>query len=161
VVVASCQAQAVTAPRYQKTAEPGHETNLKVLAESLGEHSSSTSIKPGEDFALMSSSALLPVSEEIREWCSILEKEMKRWPGVTVSHLFGTLAFHHRKVMFAMLPDKRSVDGFSAISFRAPANGREGRDGDWQTFEIKEPELVNDAILLLDKAYKECVLHPF
>lgn len=109
----------------------------------------------------MNSSALLPVSDEMREWCSILGKEMKRWPGVKVSHLFGTLAFHHRKVMFAMLPEKRSVDGFSAISFRASANGRNGQDVDWRTFELTDPERINDAILLLDKAYRESVLHPF
>jgi hypothetical protein len=109
----------------------------------------------------MKKSALLPVSKEMQEWCTILEKEMKRWPGVKVSHLFGTLAFHHRKVMFAMLPDKRSLDGSSAISFRAPVNGRTGQEPDWQTFELTKPDLVNDALVLLDKAYKESVLHPF
>ena len=109
----------------------------------------------------MNKSALLPVSKELRQWCSILEREMKRWPGVKVSHLFGTLAFHHRKVMFAMLPDTRSVDGSFAISFRTPVKGRTGQDPDWQTFELTKPDLVNDALVLLDKAYKECVLHPF
>ena len=109
----------------------------------------------------MSQAALLPVSKEMRQWCSILEKEMKRWPGVKVSHLFGTLAFHHRKVMFAMLPDKRTVDGSFAISFRAPVKGRPGQEPDWQTFELANPDLVDEALVLLDKAYKESVLHPF
>jgi hypothetical protein len=30
--------------------------------------------------------ALLPASPEIQEWCSILELEMMRWPGVSMGH---------------------------------------------------------------------------
>jgi hypothetical protein len=104
---------------------------------------------------------LLPASEEMREWCSILEREMVCWPGVKVSHLFGTLAFHHRKVMFAMLPGKRSLAGSTAISFRAPTSGGTTQNVDWQTFELTKPDLVGKALSLLDKAYKESVLHPF
>src|ERR1700749_3686707 len=109
----------------------------------------------------MDNLTLLPVSEEMREWCSILAEEMKQWPGVKVSHLFGTVAFHRRKIMFAMLPDKRSVEGSSAILFRAHVNGTNARGADWQTFELTKPEMVTDAITLLDKAYKESVLRPF
>jgi hypothetical protein len=103
----------------------------------------------------MTTSVLLPVSQEVREWCSILEQEMMRWPGVKVSHMFGTLAFHRRKVMFAMLPDKRSLDGSTAISFRGEA------ETDWQTFELAHRDLVGTALSLLGQAYKDSVTHPF
>lgn len=109
----------------------------------------------------MKSRALLPASEEIQKLCSILEQEMMRWPGVKVSHLFGTLAFHHRKVMFAMLPGKRSLGGSTAISFRAPANAGTTQAVDWQTFELTNPDHVDKALSLLNKAYKDSVLHPF
>jgi hypothetical protein len=41
--------------------------------------------------------ALLPVSKEIRGWCSILEREMMHWTGVRMSHIFGARAFYRRK----------------------------------------------------------------
>jgi hypothetical protein len=106
----------------------------------------------------MTRSVLLPASKEVREWCSILEQEMMLWPGVKVSHIFGTLAFHHRKVMFAMLPDNRTLDGSTAISFRALLGEAET---DWQTFELAHRDLVGAALSLLGKAYKDSVLHPF
>jgi hypothetical protein len=67
--------------------------------------------------------ALLPASKEIRGWCSVLEQEMMHWSGVKMSHIFGTRAFYHRKVMFAM-PDRRSLDSSTAISFRGPLRGQ-------------------------------------
>jgi hypothetical protein len=109
----------------------------------------------------MKSRALLPASDEMQEWCSILEQEMVRWPGVKVSHVFGTLAFHHRKVMFAMLPGNRSLDETTAISFRVPTGVGAIKSVDWQTFELTNPDHLGKALSLLDKAYKESVLHPF
>src|ERR1700723_610357 len=81
----------------------------------------------------MKNLALLPASPEIREWCSILEQEMMHWPGVKKSHVFGTRAFYHRKVMFAMLPD-------------------------WQTFELNDRNLIKTALTSLEKAYKDSML---
>jgi hypothetical protein len=104
--------------------------------------------------ATMTRSVLLPASQETREWCSILEQEMMRWPGVKVSHMFGTLAFYHRKVMFAMLPEKRSLDGSTAISFR-------GAETDWQTFQLVHGDLVGTALSFLGQAYQDSVSHPF
>ena len=109
----------------------------------------------------MKRSALLPASQEMRECSSILEQEMMRWPGVKVSHIFGTLAFHRRKVMFAMLPDKRSLESSTAISYRAPLKGGASQDTDWRTFELTNRDLVGHALSLLDQAYKESALQPF
>ena len=72
----------------------------------------------------MKNFALLAAAPEVREWCSILEQEMMHWPGVKVGHIFGTRAFYHRKVMFAMLPDKRSLQSSTAISFIIPLTRR-------------------------------------
>jgi len=102
--------------------------------------------------------ALLPAPPEMRAWCSILTEKMLQWPGVTVSHVFGTCAFYHRKVMFAMLPDKRGLDNPYAISFKT-SSGSE--DEVWHIFELKSDNRVNVALALLEKAYNESVLHPF
>jgi hypothetical protein len=106
----------------------------------------------------MKNLALLPASPEIREWCSILEQEMMHWPGVKKSHLFGTRAFYHRKVMFAMLPDTRTLDGSTAISFLAPAKDDQDRLPDWQTFELNDRNLIKTALTSLEKAYKDSML---
>ena len=106
----------------------------------------------------MKNLALLPASPEIREWCSILEQEMMHWPGVKKSHVFGTRAFYHRKVMFAMLPDRRTLDGSTAISFIASFKDDQDRLPDWQTFELNDRNLIKTALASLEKAYKDSML---
>ena len=107
----------------------------------------------------MKNFALHAASPEIQEWCSILEQEMMHWPGVKVGHIFGTRAFYHRKVMFAMLPDRRSLESSTAISFIS-SNEDENQSPNWQTFELKNRNLINVALTSLEKAYKDSmVLH--
>jgi hypothetical protein len=108
----------------------------------------------------MKNFALLPASKEIRGWCSILEQEMIHWSGVKMNHIFGTRAFYHRKVMFAMLPDRHSLDRSTAISFRGPLRGA-NEDAGWQAFELSDPNLLDTALSLLGEAYRESVAHPF
>jgi hypothetical protein len=105
----------------------------------------------------MKNFALLAASPEIQEWCSILEQEMMHWPGVKVGHIFGTRAFYHRKVMFAMLPDRRSLESSTAISFIS-SNEDENQSPNWQTFELKNRNLINVALTSLEKAYKDSIL---
>jgi hypothetical protein len=102
--------------------------------------------------------ALLAAPPEIREWCSLLEQEMMHWPGVSVGHIFGTHAFYHRKVIFAMLPDKRSLESSTAISFVTSSNDDENRTPNWQTFELQSRDLIKVALKSLEKAYKDSVL---
>jgi hypothetical protein len=105
--------------------------------------------------------ALLPATQEMRDWCSILGQEMLHWPGVKMCHVFGTCAFYHRKVMFAMLPDKRSLDSSHAISYRASSGDQKSQEADWHTFELTNGGLVNAALGSLEKAYRDSMLDPF
>ena len=105
--------------------------------------------------ATMTRSVLLPASQETREWCSILEQEMMRWPGVSMGHIFGTRAFYHHKVMFAMLPDSRSLDSATAISF---INSSREEKNNWQTFELGDRSLIATALMSLKKAYTDSML---
>lgn len=109
-------------------------------------------MKPMRNFAL------LAAPPEIREWCSLLEQEMMHWPGVKVGHIFGTRAFYHRKVIFAMLPDKRSLESSTAISFVSSSKEDENRSPNWQTFELKSRDLIKVALSSLEKAYKDSIL---
>ena len=83
---------------------------------------------------------------------------MMRWPGVKMGHVFGTRAFYHRKVMFAMLPDKRSLENSTAISFVTVSDDDENRSPNWQTFELKNRNLIKGALTSLEKAYKDSML---
>ena len=78
-----------------------------------------------------------------------------RWPGVKVSHIFGILAFHRRKVMFAMLPDKRALRDSNAFMYKLPS-GAERREGEkWKFFPLNETGEINAALAMLDKAYRK------
>jgi hypothetical protein len=105
----------------------------------------------------MKTFALLAAPPEIREWCSLLEQEMMHWPGVKVGHIFGTRAFYHRKVIFAMLPDKRSLESSTAISFVTSSNDDENRSPNWETFELKSRDLIKVALRSLEKAYNDSI----
>ena len=104
--------------------------------------------------------ALLTVPEETRDLCSLLGQHMMQWPGVKMNHVFGTRAFYHRKVMFAMLPGERSLESSTAISFITPRDDEAGREDDWQTFELTDRNL-KEALVLLEKSYKDTLSHPF
>ncbi len=102
--------------------------------------------------------ALLPLPEEVRDWCSTIGAQMMHWPGVKMNHVFGTRAFYHRKVMFAMLPDKRSLQSSTAISFITPPQDEANRDANWQTFELTDRNL-DAALASLEKAYRDSMLY--
>jgi hypothetical protein len=103
--------------------------------------------------------ALLPLPEEVRDWCSTIAAQMMQWPGVKMNHVFGTRAFYHRKVMFAMLPDKRSLESSTAISFITSPKDEANRDANWQTFELTDRNLIDAALVSLEKAYRDSMLY--
>jgi hypothetical protein len=104
---------------------------------------------------LMRYNAFLPATDEMRECCSLLSHEMLHWPGVKMFHLFGTFAFYHRKVMFAMLPDKRCLDGERTISFLKSHRDDADPQQSWQTFELTNSAKVDDALVSLERAYRD------
>ena len=77
--------------------------------------------------------------------------------SVKVGHIFGTRAFYHRKVIFAMLPDKRSLESSTAISFVTSSNDDENRSPNWETFELKSRDLIKVALRSLEKAYNDSI----
>ncbi len=57
-----------------------------------------------------------------------------------------------------MLPDKRSLESSTAISFVTSSNDDENRTPNWQTFELQSRDLIKVALKSLEKAYKDSVL---
>src|SRR5271155_2522288 len=88
---------------------------------------------------------LPPVSEEMRRTFALLAEELAGWPGVSMKLMFGFRAVYREGVIFAMLPDKRSLEVADAVAFK--------KGGKWVSFEVKEEE-IRGAIAALERAYE-------
>lgn len=89
---------------------------------------------------------LPPVSEAMRRTFSLLAEEVRGWPGVTTKLMFGFRAVYRNGVIFAMLPDKRSLEVADAIAYKA--------GGEWKAFEVKSEHGIGAALGVLEKAYE-------
>src|ERR1700691_1716849 len=88
---------------------------------------------------------LPPVSEGMRRTFALLAGELGTWPGVSTKLMFGFRAIYREGVVFAMLPDKRSVEVADAIAYK------EG--GEWKAFEVKGEDGIRGALAVLERAY--------
>src|SRR5579864_5606130 len=99
---------------------------------------------------------LVPVSEEMRRICELLARELRRWPDVSIRPMFGMRAVYRRKVVFAMLPDKRALENPKAIAYkRFEVEGKD--DEKWKLFELENDEHIASALVHLDRAYRKAV----
>jgi hypothetical protein len=103
----------------------------------------------------MNRPVLRPVSEEMRNLCLMLGKEILRWPGVSVRPMFGMLAFYRGYVVFAMLPDKRALENASAFAYKLASRVTKTEGEKWKLFGITDTSELNAALVVLDKAYRE------
>lgn len=88
---------------------------------------------------------LQPVSEEVRHACVLLAEELKSWPDVSTRLMFGFRAVYRGKEIFAMLPDKRSLEVPNAIAYK---DGKE-----WKVFPMENEKGIGKALGILEKAY--------
>jgi len=86
---------------------------------------------------------LPPVSEEVRHLCALLAQEVLAWPGVTSKLMFGFRALYRDGVVFAMLPDKRSLEVADSLAYKDGA--------EWKSFAVKD---ASAALKVLEKAYQ-------
>ena len=89
------------------------------------------------------------VPEEMRRVFSLIAEEVATWPEVTAKSMFGLRAMYRGGVVFAMIPDKRSLEIPDAVAYK------EG--GEWKTFEVKGEEGIGGALGVLEKAYARSV----
>jgi hypothetical protein len=87
---------------------------------------------------------LPPVSEEVRHVSAMLAREVLAWPGVTSKLMFGFRALYRDGAVFAMLPDKRSLEVADSLAFK------EG--GEWKSFAVGD---AGGALKALEKAYED------
>jgi|HubBroStandDraft_1064217.scaffolds.fasta_scaffold631686_1 hypothetical protein len=92
---------------------------------------------------------LPPVSDEMRRTFALIAEEVGRWPGVSTKLMFGFRAVYREGVVFAMLPDKRSLEVPDAVAYKDGA--------EWKAFEVKGDEGIGGALAVLEKAYARSV----
>ena len=88
---------------------------------------------------------LPPVSEGMRRIFALLAGEVGAWPGVSTKPMFGFRAIYREGVVFAMLPDKRSLEVADAIAYKD--------GGEWRTFEVKDEDGIRGALAVLERVY--------
>jgi hypothetical protein len=91
---------------------------------------------------------LPPVSDEMRRIFALIAEEVAMWPEVSTRLMFGLRAVYRNGVVFAMLPDKRSLDVPDSIAYKD--------GGEWKSLEVKE-EGIGAALAVIEKAYARCV----
>jgi hypothetical protein len=112
---------------------------------------------------------LIGISEEMKQWSSMLAQELSGWPQVTSRPMFGMAGFYRKRKIFAALPRSRALGAANAIIFRldpiAPAllqrarkDARIGWEGKapkrWLSFELNSAEDLRDALRWLNHAYE-------
>lgn len=114
---------------------------------------------------------LLRVSEEMKQWSTLLEQELGGWPGVTSRPMFGLVGFYRRGVIFAALPRTRALSTSNSIIFRFDpmppqllrrakkdpriAWERKAPGARWYSFELNSADELSDVLWWLNQAYEK------
>jgi hypothetical protein len=88
---------------------------------------------------------LPPVSDAMRRTFAVIAEEVAKWPGVSTKLMFGLRAIYCDGMVFAMLPDKRSLEVPDSIAYKDR--------GEWKSFEVKSEAEIGGALAVLEKAY--------
>jgi hypothetical protein len=100
---------------------------------------------------------LVLASEETKHIAALLERELMRWPDVSVRPMFGTHAVYHGAAIFAALPHKRAMRSPRAIAYKLPPAARSKQDKMWEVFEVESANDIGRALELLDQACRKAV----
>jgi hypothetical protein len=110
------------------------------------------------------------ISDEMKQWSSMLGGEISGWPGVTTRPMFGLLGYYRNKTIFAALPVTRAIGTPNAIVFKIKAMTPEllrrakgdaridpervGPGAQWTAFELQSELDLRDAIWWLNQAHE-------
>jgi hypothetical protein len=74
-----------------------------------------------------------------------LAEEVAGWPDVSTRPMFGLRAIYRKKVIFALLPEKRALESLTAIWYK--------QEGKWVSFEVRDENDMGRALAVIEKAY--------
>ena len=90
----------------------------------------------------------------MRHIAALLAEELLRWPDVSARPMFGMRAFYRRAAIFALLPEKRSLETARAIAYKLPASVIKKEAQKWHSFEMESEQDIAAALTVLEKAYR-------
>ena len=113
---------------------------------------------------------LVPVSDEMKQWSAMLERELSGWPNVESRPMFGMISFYRGQTIFAALPRTRALSSPGSILFRFDplppklvdrAKKQAGlrqesalSKGNWLSLALEAEDSLRDALWWLNQAYE-------
>ena len=112
---------------------------------------------------------LVRISEEMRQWCALLESELLGWPQVEARPMFGMLAFYRKGKIFAAVPRTRSPERSNSVIFKLQGASPKLVEAvldhpqvttkvmpkaGWIAFELDSLEDVREALRWFSQAYE-------
>ncbi|MCU1305839.1 MAG: hypothetical protein JWN45_534 [Acidobacteriaceae bacterium] len=108
------------------------------------------------------------ISEEMKQWASLIATEISGWPSVTVKSMFGMTTFYRNRVIFGAVPSTRALGSPNSVMFKlsTPTPELNARlDADprvqtgkpnhkWYPFEVASPKDLRDALTWFSEAYE-------
>jgi hypothetical protein len=91
------------------------------------------------------------VSDEMKHRSTLLANELKTWPEVRLSSMFGMTSVYRGKAIFALLPDKRGLEFPNAIALKNLPGTKPKHT--WQSFLIEDDNDLSPALKQLKAAY--------
>jgi hypothetical protein len=114
---------------------------------------------------------MAPISEEMKEWSSLLSQELEKWPRVSAKPMFGMRCYYRGAKVFGALPVTRSIESGNSLMFKInPMPGKllSRADNDsrisstdrlktrkWRLFAIGSEGDLRDALWWLNQAYEK------
>jgi hypothetical protein len=108
------------------------------------------------------------ISEEVKQWSTLLQSELDSWPCITSKAMFGFRFFYCRGKVFAGLPRTRGFESPSALVFKLPSPSpalrkrakadarlsasRKASSKGWFSFELASDGDLRDALFWLHQA---------
>jgi hypothetical protein len=113
---------------------------------------------------------MVRVSNEMKEWCSMLGHELSSWPDVSVRPMFGLQAYYRKAKIFAGLPVTRAIGGANSVIFKLGkpsgeqstrmgqdlrvSTGKSMRSVSWYAFELTSEDEIRSMLWWLGQAYE-------
>lgn len=103
------------------------------------------------------------ISDDMKRWSTLLAEELKTWPEVHTSSMFGMTSVYRGKAIFALLPGKCGLEFSNAIAIKrndgAQIPGKTEKHK-WQSFIIETDNDLNAALKQLEEAYRKAKTAP-
>ena len=110
------------------------------------------------------------VDEAMKHLASLLEGELRGWPGVTTKPMFGMVSFFCKGAIFAAVPRTRTLRSPQSIILKfdpmpsllagkmaeEPRLSRDapGPGAGWHAFDLSSESDIRDALRWLNQAYE-------